>query len=237
VPETYHTQINDALLTALGRALGEFVGSPAVVVDLEGHGREDIAQAFDLSRTVGWFTSISPILLKTSPGEDIGMALKRVKEQIRAVPHKGIGYGILRYLSVDRDVADVMTAIPPAALSFNYLGQFDQVLTDQWLEAAEEKIGNVQLEQGAPRYPLYVNSMVRDGRLEVVWTFSANLREPDLIERLADSYMKNLDDIIAHCTGGAAGGFTPSDFPLANLDEEKFGKLALLLGKHAAKNN
>src|SRR6185295_10843687 len=117
VPQVYHTQINDVLLTALGQALGKWSGEEKVLVDLEGHGREDIFDGVDLSRTVGWFTTMYPVALDL-PGEpDLGHALMAVKEQIRAVPGRGLGYGALRYLTGTAPAVD-------APVSFNYLGQF-----------------------------------------------------------------------------------------------------------------
>ncbi|WP_345033421.1 condensation domain-containing protein, partial [Kutzneria kofuensis] len=97
VPEAYRTQANDVLLSALGRALAEWTGRNEVLVGLEGHGREDIVDGVDLSRTVGWFTAEYPVALDI-PAGDWGETLKAVKEQLRAVPSKGLGYGALRHL-------------------------------------------------------------------------------------------------------------------------------------------
>src|SRR5262249_29015933 len=97
VPGVYHTQINDALLTALGQSLGEWMGAEGVLVDMEGHGREEVLEGMDVSRTVGWFTSIYPVVLPGRRGLEVGDRLKRVKEQLRKVPNRGFGYGVLRY--------------------------------------------------------------------------------------------------------------------------------------------
>ena len=97
VPEKYHTQINDALMMALGQALGEWAGRETVTVDLEGHGREELFEELDVTRTVGWFTTMYPVVL---PGKvkEPGQALKEVKERLRGVPRRGIGYGVRKWL-------------------------------------------------------------------------------------------------------------------------------------------
>lgn len=99
------------------------------MVDLEGHGREAIANNIDLSRTVGWFTTIFPVLLTLEGISHPGEALKAVKEQLRNVPNRGIGYGVLRYLCQDATIITQMQTLPPAQVRFNYLGQFDQVMS------------------------------------------------------------------------------------------------------------
>src|SRR5205823_14796292 len=104
VPAVYHTQINDVLLTAPVVAFADWTGRRTLLVALDGHGREDLFEGVDLSRTVGWFTSLFPVLLDTSAALDPGSALKRVKEQLRAIPHRGLGYGVLRPLGRDDSV-------------------------------------------------------------------------------------------------------------------------------------
>ena len=97
VPSAYRTQINDILLAALGSALSRWTGSPLVHITLEGHGREELFDDVDLSRTVGWFTTTFPIRLDLRETNDPGDLIKSVKEQLRRVPNRGIGYGLLRY--------------------------------------------------------------------------------------------------------------------------------------------
>ena len=105
VPRAYRTQINDVLLAALAQALSEWTGEKRVLVDVEGHGREEIVEGCDLSRTVGWFTTIFPVLLEVNNSSGPGETLKSVKEQLRRVPNRGIGYGLLRYLRGDETVS------------------------------------------------------------------------------------------------------------------------------------
>ena len=98
IPAVYHTQVNDVLLTALAQTLCQWAGERSVLVDLEGHGREALFEDVDISRTVGWFTSLYPVRLKWPLSQEVGEALKGIKEMLRQIPHNGIGYGMLRYL-------------------------------------------------------------------------------------------------------------------------------------------
>jgi hypothetical protein len=124
VPPVYGTQVNDVLLAALARVLTEWSGGRAALVELEGHGREDLFPGVDLTRTVGWLTSAYPVLLEAVDG-DAGARLRAVKEQLRAVPHRGIGFGVLRWMSPDAELRARMAALPEPQVSFNYLGRMD----------------------------------------------------------------------------------------------------------------
>ncbi|MFY0579911.1 condensation domain-containing protein [Cystobacter fuscus] len=126
VPRAYHTQINDVLLTALAQAVGHWTGNPLVLVDVEGHGREELLAGLDVSRTVGWLTTYFPALLDLQEAKGPGEALRAVKEQLRAVPSKGMGYALLRHLVEPSP----LVALPRAELSFNYLGQVDGALAE-----------------------------------------------------------------------------------------------------------
>ena len=121
VPGVYRTQVNDVLLAALGVVLAGWTGRDRVLLDLEGHGREELFDGVDLSRTVGWFTTMFPVAVELTDPRDWETTLKSVKEQLRTVPGRGLGYGALRYLTETSGLAG--GAAPQ--LSFNYLGQFD----------------------------------------------------------------------------------------------------------------
>jgi amino acid adenylation domain-containing protein/non-ribosomal peptide synthase protein (TIGR01720 family) len=220
VPEAYQTQINEVLLTALGRAFRKWGVAGKVIVEMEGHGREEIGSGIDVTRTVGWFTSVYPVLIGGSDGEDVGEELKRVKEELRGVPRRGMGYGVLRYLSEEAGVREQMRRIPRGEISFNYLGQFDHVAGDDApVQLSDELAGPLQSERGTRRYLLTVDSMVTGGKLEMSWTYSEDVHWRVTVERLAEEYIKSLREIIAHCESAGAQGFTPSDFPEANLSQ------------------
>ncbi|MET7440934.1 condensation domain-containing protein, partial [Streptomyces sp. NPDC005568] len=120
LPETYRTQANDVLLSALGRTLCAWTGRDRVVVDVEGHGREELFADVDTSRTVGWFTTRHPVALTVPRDADWDTVLKGVKEELRAVPRHGIGHGVLRHLAAPGS----LPTAPAAQISFNYLGRF-----------------------------------------------------------------------------------------------------------------
>ncbi|WP_425266223.1 non-ribosomal peptide synthase/polyketide synthase [Amycolatopsis pretoriensis] len=214
VPEVYRTQVNDVLLTALGRVLGEWTGH-VPVIDLEGHGREELFGDLDLSRTVGWFTSMFPVALDVP--DDWGTALKSVKEQLRAVPRRGIGYGALRYLT---GTAPVIT--PP--VSFNYLGQFD-LPGDLYAGLHRELSLDADPSDSRPHL-LEVVGRVDGDTLEFGWHYAEGVHDESTVRRLADGMLDALRAIAEHCADPAAGGRTPSDFPLARLDQSTLDTLA-----------
>ena len=226
-PAAYHTQINDVLLTALAQALARWIGARSLLVDLEGHGREEIIESVDLSRTVGWFTTTFPVVLAAGEPGDPGGALKSTKELLRRIPNRGIGYGLLRYLSGDAKASEALRALAQAEVSFNYLGQFDQVLSQSELfEVARESSGPARSARANRSHLLEINGRIIEGRLQLDWAYSENLHERATIEGLAHDYLEALRSLILHCQSQEAGGYTPSDFTLANLDQQRLDQLA-----------
>nr|QEO74597.1 condensation domain-containing protein [uncultured bacterium] len=225
VPAAYQTQINDVLLAALGRALTAWAGRSGILVDLEGHGREDLFDDVDLTRTVGWFTSMFPVLLDLADPDDPRATITAVKEGLRAIPGRGIGYGLLRYLR-ERDDAARLRDLPAAQISFNYLGQFDGASKDSGLFGrAPEAIGDVHSPEMRRPHQLDVNGVVSGDCLQVAWIYSPNLHDRATIEELAAGFVAALRALIDHCTSEDVGGWTPSDFPLAELDQDDLDAL------------
>ncbi|MEP0883299.1 amino acid adenylation domain-containing protein [Trichocoleus sp. ST-U3] len=225
VPKVYNTQINDVLLTALGQAFSQWTGMDSVLVDLEGHGRETFSESIDLSRTVGWFTSVFPVLLNVGKNCKPGEALKAVKEQLRRIPNRGFGYGVLRYLSSE-EVALALKALPQAEVTFNYLGQFDQSLPPSSLfKIASESTGNLYSPRGSRAYLLEINGLVAVGQLRLEWSFSESVHRRETVQRLAEGYIEALRSLITHCQSPEAGGYTPSDFIAAKASTSDFDKL------------
>ena len=229
VPAVYNTQINDVLLAALTQAMGCWLGAGWLLVDLEGHGREEIAEGLDLSHTVGWFTSIFPLRLDLAPAAGVRETLLAVKEQLRRIPQRGIGYGVLRYLSGDAELA----AQPQAPVVFNYLGQFDQVLAGSTLFGfARESAGPWHSPQARRRHQLEINSLIVGGKLELRWNFSENIHRHETIHRVAEDFLSALHGIIEHCQSPEAGGCTPSDFPLTRLSQATLDRLVKDAAQH-----
>ena len=211
VPAAYRTQINDVLLTALAQAFERWTGNNSLLLDLEGHGREDIFEGVDLSRTIGWFTAVFPVLLNSDKHSDLGAAIKSVKEQLRAMPNRGIGWGILRYLNPE--IAHQLHKLPRAEVSFNYFGQFDQVLPQSsLLMLSSEPSGPIRSPRGNRRYLLEINGFIASSKLQLDWTYSENIHRRESIENLATGFIESLRSLIQYCQSPDAGGCTPSDF-------------------------
>ncbi|MEH1779521.1 MAG: amino acid adenylation domain-containing protein [Nostoc sp.] len=212
VPAAYQTQINDVLLTALILTFNQWTGENSLLIDLEGHGREEIFEDVDLSRTIGWFTTIFPVHLKLENTNEQGKVLKSIKEQLRAIPNRGIGYGLLRYLCQNQEIAEKFSS-SKAEVAFNYLGQFDQVLPESSLFSfAKESSGSTRSLQSKRTYLLEINGGIYQGHLEMSWSYSNQLHRQTTIEVLAQRFIEELRSLIAHCLSPNAGGFTPSDF-------------------------
>ncbi|HEU5476173.1 MAG TPA: non-ribosomal peptide synthase/polyketide synthase [Actinophytocola sp.] len=216
VPEVYRTQVNDVLMSALGRVLSRWTGRERVLVAMEGHGREEILDQIDLSRTVGWFTAEFPVALAVPSTEDWGGVLKSVKEQLRAIPHKGLSYGALRYLSTDSP----LRADRSAEISFNYHGQWNAMADARgFYRSWGAGIGQDADDGRLRTYLVDVIGAVADGELELGWTYSTAVHDENTVLRLAEQVMAALREIVAHCGSPEAGGRTPSDFPLAGLNQ------------------
>ncbi|HEX8933967.1 MAG TPA: condensation domain-containing protein, partial [Pseudonocardiaceae bacterium] len=221
VPGVYRTQINDVLLSALARVLAAWTGQQRVLVALEGHGREEIVPGVDLSRTVGWFTSLFPVALRVEPA-GWGELLKSVKEQLRAIPHRGVSYGALRYLNPDSALGDALSP----QISVNYLGQWDATTeADGLYRGWGEGLAPDQASESIRPYLLDVIGAVADGQLQLSWTYSENIHERATIEDLAAQTVQALRAIVAHCAEPGAGGCTPSDFPLARVSQAQLDAL------------
>jgi amino acid adenylation domain-containing protein/non-ribosomal peptide synthase protein (TIGR01720 family) len=236
VSTVYRTQVNDVLLTALAQTFAQWTDSP-LQVDLEGHGREQLFPDVDLSRTVGWFTSSFPVYLDISNADDIGNALRTVKEQLRRIPNQGIGYGILRYLSRS-DIATQLRNLPQAEVSFNYLGQFDTALDSATtFKLAEESTGAVHDPEGIRPYLLEIDGFIAENQLHLEWSYSSAIHHRQTITQLAQGFIEALRSIIAHCRSSEAGGYTPSDFQAAKISQKDFNKLLAKLsqtGRHSS---
>ncbi|WP_448681025.1 amino acid adenylation domain-containing protein [Pseudomonas nicosulfuronedens] len=204
-PEAYRTQINDLLLTALGRTLCQWCESESVLIGLEGHGREDILDEVDHSRTLGWFTSLFPLRLTPGPG-DYARAIPAIRQQLRAVPDKGIGYGALRYLG-DSALRRQLAARAEPRVTFNYLGQFDQSFDDKALFVPlQEKPGDTYAASTPMNNWLEIVGQVYDGELTLRCLFSRRVFRPSRIEALMAQLRTELEGVIDHCCAQVESG-------------------------------
>jgi len=226
-PAAYRTQINELLLTALSRVICRWTGQPSMGLMLEGHGREDLFDDLDLTRTVGWYTNKFPVSL--TPGTTLQASIKTIKEQLRAVPNKGIGFGALRYLGSPQDRQRLGTR-PLPCITFNYLGQFDGSFDqDQGalFSPSTEASGSERSDDAPLSNWLTLNGQVYGGVLSVGWTFSRAMFDAAAIEHLAQDYARELQAVVEHCVTPGNGGLTPADFPLARLTQAQLDHLPL----------
>lgn len=227
VPSAYHTQVNDVLLAALTLTFAQWTGENSLLLTLESHGREDIFPEINLSRTVGWFTSHFPVQLSLDNYLTLGDTLKSIKEQLRNIPQHGISYGILKYLS-----AEELPAISNSQFKFNYLGQFDQLFADNSLfKLASQSVGTTRSLYGSRSHLIEIDGMVTDKKLQLNWTYSQNIHHATTIAYLAQKLLDTLRSLIAHCQSPDAGGYTPSDFPEAQLSQTELDALLDKIGR------
>lgn len=225
--EAYRTQANDLLLTALARVLGRWAGADGFTFALEGHGREDLPGGSDITRTVGWFTTLYPVALTLDGCVDDGAAIKQVKEQLRAVPRRGLGYGLLRYLG-DEGTRAQLSARGEPDVCFNYLGQLDAGGTAGGVggfAAAGEDRGADHGPSNPRTFLLEINAAVAEGELRCAWHYSPAHHDAATIRRQAEAFRAELLRLIAHCVDGGTGGLTPSDFPDAEVSQADLDKL------------
>jgi amino acid adenylation domain-containing protein/non-ribosomal peptide synthase protein (TIGR01720 family) len=252
VPAAWNADVNDVLLTGLALAVNarrietgqQAVGG--VLIDLEGHGREQIVDGVDLSRTVGWFTSLFPVSLDPGPiaaheARDLGgplleRALKQVKEQLRQIPDHGIGYGLLRYLNPHTRA--VLEGAPTPQIGFNYLGRFSVEAKEagtpeaDWRIVPESDIPRSQDPDMPAAHAIEVNAHTRvlgaGPTLVSTWTWPAGLLDETEARALAEAWLRVLRALVEHVRNAdAAGGYTPSDLPLVSISQSQLDKLQM----------
>ncbi|WP_422647538.1 non-ribosomal peptide synthase/polyketide synthase [Actinoalloteichus caeruleus] len=238
VPAAFHATVNDVLLSGFAAALVHRRGTAGpLLINLEGHGREEhLGDAVDLSRTIGWFTSQHPVRLDpgvfswddtVSGGPSAGRLLKRVKEQLRAIPDNGIGYGLLRYLN-PRTRARLAASGEPQ-ISMNYLGRFGAPDTEDWGPAPEGAVMSADIDEDTPSHPIEINALTEDGpdgpRLIVRVSWSSDALSDVDAHALAEDWLSALRGLVAHAAKPGTGGRTPSDLPLVTLSQSQLDRL------------
>ncbi|MGX2997533.1 amino acid adenylation domain-containing protein [Streptomyces sp. JNUCC 64] len=246
VPTAFRAGVDDVLLTGLAAALTEWRGAAApdggFLVDVEGHGREPLTPGADLSRTVGWFTAVRPVRLAPGAfdpaelragGPAAGRALKRIKEQLRALPGDGLGHGLLRHLNPE--TGPRLAALPAPQIGFNYLGRATTARTTATSTPAPwTPTGDLALTAGSDgafpvMHAVEVLGEVRDHadgpRLVLTVAAPAGLLDPAESRALADGWAAALAGLAAHVTRSGGGGRTPSDFPLVTLGQDQVDTL------------
>jgi non-ribosomal peptide synthase protein (TIGR01720 family) len=172
------------------------------------------------------------MLLELGEAGGPGEALKAIKEQLRRVPGGGVSYGLLRYLNIDEELAERLRSMPKAQARFSYLGQFDQVLPESSpFTPSPGDTGLLRSQRGDRSHLLEISGVTHRGRLRLDWIYSENIHSRETIERLAQNFVEALRGLIAHCQSSEAGGYTPSDFPLANVSQQQLDSLTAIFSK------
>jgi amino acid adenylation domain-containing protein/non-ribosomal peptide synthase protein (TIGR01720 family) len=206
VHRVYDTQINDILLTALVHAVTDWTGEPSLTINLEGHGREYLAEGIDLSRTVGWFTTDFPAVLHPTRPFEPGSALQSIKQQLRGIPNQGIGFGLLRYLTRDDPELEPLRRMAQPGLSFNYMGQFDQVFRpESRFRLSSQDCGASLCPDGRRPFSLEVYGSVANAKLVLDWEYNGDMFNPSTVDNLSQNFLDCLRLLIAHCISSDAG--------------------------------
>jgi amino acid adenylation domain-containing protein/non-ribosomal peptide synthase protein (TIGR01720 family) len=214
----YQTGVQDLLTAVLARSLWRWTSARRLMIDMEGHGREQLFPEVDLSRTVGWFTTIYPVVLELEPAaHDLPSLIDHVKETVGSVPLKGIGYGLLRYLSNDAEIRETMRQLPAAEIAFNYLGQFGETTSDEGLfRLTSEPTGETRSSSGKRSYLLEVVAIVTSGTLQISISYSRNVHSKETIETLAGWMKEDLKWLVAHCRPPSEFDWTQSELDEIN---------------------
>ncbi|TLS44251.1 amino acid adenylation domain-containing protein [Streptomyces montanus] len=236
VPSVFGAGAQDVLLTGLALTVADRQGSPHVVLDVEGHGREDLAEGLDLSRTVGWFTSLYPVHLDLTgvdlrdaltAGPAAGVAARRVIERLRELPDHGVGYGLLRHLNPD--TGPDLAKQPAPTIGFNYLGRFTAP-TDAgispWAFAPESSALGSGSDPGlAAAHVLDLNAVVRDTdtgpELVADWSWPDGVLTETEVRTLAESWFAALGALATR-----AGHSPGTEVSLTALPQDELDELA-----------
>ncbi|PZQ12922.1 MAG: non-ribosomal peptide synthetase [Ancylobacter novellus] len=233
-PRAVRAKLDDLLAAALARALTGRSGAPDATIALEGHGRDGgPAEGADLGRTVGWFTAIHPVRLAPGEGGPLA-ALKVVKEQMRAAPDRGLGFGALRWMGRDAVRSELGNAPEPDVL-FNYLGRLDDAAPATAAFRLEKLSAGHDRDPGSPLgAELVVNGRTLGGELVLEFSACAGRHDRRDVEALAARVAREAEAIADACLAEGADGLTPSDVPLAGLDQSALDALLARLPHSAA---
>ncbi len=221
--DSYRDRPQEKLLAALTLAIANQTGQSNVLLDLEGHGREeDLVASVRLIRTIGWFTSVFPVVLsgEREPAE----MLRSVKRSLREVPNNGVGYGVLRYLQ-SGPVSEKLKLRPSADVLFNYLGNLEQLLPAQSMFRMVKPLQVSRSGQTRRSHSIDISAYLIDGQLQIDWDYGGMAKST--VQSMADEMLRQLKLLM----GAPTDAPTVEDFPLANLDSQKLDKLSSLLGK------
>jgi amino acid adenylation domain-containing protein/non-ribosomal peptide synthase protein (TIGR01720 family) len=217
----HRVRIDEAVVSAVARVLARWTGASSVRIAVEGHGREPIVESLDISRTVGWFTALYPVLLQVPDVEHPLETLLKIHEQLRAVPKSGLGYGLLRYAGGTERQSD---RAPEPEVLVNYLGQFELGVSPAFRYSNIDP-GPVRAATAARSHLLEINCGIESRCLRCQWAYSDNVHAAETIERRSEEFRTELQRLAADCTRVAPLRSTPADFPLAQLNESELAAI------------
>ncbi|WP_255653948.1 non-ribosomal peptide synthase/polyketide synthase [Corallococcus sp. EGB] len=224
-PTAWRARVDELLLAAVARALGQVLRVGRVRVTLEGHGRDVALPGVDVSRTVGWFTAAYPVVLDVAGHGSEGALLRAVRDSVRTVSGRGASYGLLRHLRAD-DLSRELGAWPAPPVAFNYLGQFDGLASGlTLLEPANGSTGLAKAPCALRTEVLSVGARVLNERLRLEWTYSEHLHQRATVEALAGASLETVRALVALRATPDALRYTPADFPLANLSADALERI------------
>ncbi|WP_428231986.1 amino acid adenylation domain-containing protein [Flavobacterium sp.] len=222
----YSTEINDLMLSALQMTFEDVFDTQQLALGFEGHGRENIVTDIDLAGTTGWFTNKYPVILSRDGAKTEGDIIKFVKEALRKIPTKGMGYGCLRYLHSSKEIRNSLKDCGWDVV-FNYLGQIDNVLNkNTFFSSAPENSGAHISAASLLEEKFIVKAIIINNELRISWDYSEERYRPETVKKLANKFIENLTQLIEHCINKEVREVTPSDFGLSDaLDFKEFDAL------------
>jgi len=220
----YHTEINDILLTALARAMKGWHGENRTLIAIEGHGREPLFETLDVSRTVGWFTSLHPFLLELPDSDDPGRQIRHVKESLRQTPNRGVGWSVLKYITAPEFKTDLPFRLDPRII-FNYLGRFDEETGKGPLEITTEPVENTMGPDLERNCDIEIEGVVLGGRLRTSIIFNPGAFCEETMETLLGAYHDELQAVIEHCASRKTSERTPSDLTYEKMSVDNLDDL------------
>lgn len=229
VHAAYNTNVEDVLLAALARTITHWSGLPRVLIGVERHGREQLVEGVDLARTIGWLTSYFPVCFDVPADQDSGALLRNVKDTLRAIPHRGASYGLLRYMRDDH-IAQTLSRQQPPQIVFNFAGRFGSQAVGgaAWLQSCPPFASRAG--ENGRGYRMEINALVMDGRLRIDWAASHAQYHESTIEHLLRTLLDEIRLLIQHALTADSSGYTPADFPDAGLSQEDLDRFLEGLG-------
>ncbi len=211
--EMYNTKIQELLVCALAITIAEMNDSEDVIINLEGHGRNEIWKGMNLSKTIGWFTNMYPLRLLMN-SKQMDERIKYVKEQMRTVPNGGIGAGLLQYRE-DGPIYDISRQI-----NFNYLGDFSTHMKNEYFEISSKGIRLNKSKENKMSYLIDVNCFIVSNRLQISVEYSSNIYKRETMTDFLQTLVQHVEFVVAHCMRIKKRQFTPSDFDVLNISFE-----------------